>query len=121
MSTLSNIPVSNQSNATLNYINSYNAPIYEIQPSVLAAVKGFFTNKNFGEVAADTIATIIIVQCKKDGYNPMVILDSLRGLGEVELSGLVSEILNYNRFKSSSLGYAQTFETNVEVKRNIIA
>lgn len=121
MATLSNLPVNTQSNSTLDAINSYNAPIYEIQPSVMAAVKGFFTNKNFDEVAAETIATIIIVQCKKDSYNPMVILDSLRGLNDVELSGLVSEILNYNRFKSSSLGYAQTFETNLEIKRNIIA
>jgi hypothetical protein len=121
MNTLSNIPVSNQSNSTVSAFNNYNSAIYEIKPDVMAAVKGFFTNKDFGEVAAETIATIIIIQCKKDGYNPMVILDSLRGLTDVELSGLVAEILNYNRFKSSSLGYAQTFETNYEVKRNIIA
>lgn len=118
---LSNIPVSNQSNSTLTAFNNYNSPVFEVSPSVMAAVKGFFTNKGFGEVAAETIGTVIIVQCKKDGYNPMKILDSLRGLNDVELSGLVSEILNYNRFKSSSLGYAQTFETNPEIKRNIIA
>ena len=31
------------------------------------------------------------------------------------------EILNYNRYKSSSLGYAQKFVPNPEVQRNIIA
>jgi hypothetical protein len=121
MTTLSNIPIANQTNSTLSAFNDYNAPIYEISPAVMAAVKGFFTNKDFGEVAAETIATIIIVQCKKDGYNPMKILDSLRNLNGIELSGLVSEILNYNRFKSSSLGYAQTIVPNNEVYRNIIA
>ena len=54
-------------------------------------------------------------------YNRMQILDTLKGLNNVELSALVSEILNYNRFKSSSLGYARGFTPNPEIQRNIIA
>lgn len=107
----SNIPLS--SNSTTSTI--------DIDPAVFAAIKSFFTSRDFGEVSAETITLIIIRQSKKDSYNPMQILDTLRGLNSVELSGLVSEILNYNRFKSSSLGYAQKFITNSEVARNIIA
>ena len=47
------------------------------------------------------------------------ILDTLKGLDNVQLSGLVSEILNYNRFKSSSLGYADKPQPHPEIQRNI--
>lgn len=110
-----------QDELTLKAFDSfYSAPI-EIDATVLAAMKGFFTNKGFQDVAAESIASTIIVQAKQDGYNPMEILDTLKSLQEVELSAIVSEILNYNRLKTSSLGYAQPFLTNPEVARNIIA
>lgn len=117
----SNIPTTKELNNTLvAFDNFYTAPV-EIDSTVLAAMKGYFTNRNFGEVAAESIAVTIITQAKQDGYNPMKILDTLRGLSDVELSGLVAEILNYNRFKTSSLGVAQEFRVNPEVARNIIA
>lgn len=117
----SNIPVSQETNSTLvAFDNFYSTPV-EVDSTVLAAMIGYFTARGFGEVAAESIAVTIITQAKQDNYNPMQILDSLRGLSDVELSGLVSEILNYNRFKTSSLGVAQEFLTNPEVLRNIIA
>ena len=117
----SNVPVSSSQDATVQAFNTYQTAPVELSSTVLAAMKGYFTNRDFGEVAAESIAITIMTQAKQDGYNPMQILDSLKGLSNVELSGLVSEILNYNRFKSSSLGYAQTFLPNVEVQRSIIA
>ena len=112
----SNVPVSSSQDATVQAFNTYQTAPVELSSTVLAAMKGYFTNRDFGEVAAESIAITIMTQAKQDGYNPMQILDSLKGLSNVELSGLVSEILNYNRFKSSSLGYAQTFLPNVEVQ-----
>lgn len=117
----SNVPSSSGQDATVQAFNSYQSAPVELSSTVLAAMKGYFTSRDFGEVAAESIAITIMTQAKQDGYNPMQILDTLRGLNNVELSGLVSEILNYNRFKSSSLGYAQTFSPNVEVQRSIIA
>lgn len=116
----SNIPIQVTSDQTVQAFDDYYSAPLEIDPTVLAAMKGFFTNRNFGEVAAESISIVIITQAKRDSYNPMQILDSLRGLDSVELSGIVAEILNYNRFKTSSLGYAQTFVTNAEVERNIL-
>jgi hypothetical protein len=51
----------------------------------------------------------------------MQILDTLKGLDSVEISALVAEILNYNRFKTSYLGYALAFTPRIEVSRNIVA
>ena len=117
----SNIPVNKSQDSTVQAFDSYTNTPVEINPSVLAAMKGYFTNRDFDEVAAESIAVTIIRQAKQDNYNPMQILDTLKGLDNVQLSGLVSEILNYNRFKSSSLGYAQKSQPNPEILRNILA
>ena len=109
-----------ESNSTVQAFDNYQTSSIEISSSVLAAMKSYFVNRGFGDVSAESIAITIITQAKQDGYNPMQILDTLRGLSNVELSGLVSEILNYNRFKTSSLGYAQTFKPNPQIQRNII-
>jgi hypothetical protein len=45
----------------------------------------------------------------------------MKGLTDVEISGLITEILNYNRFKTSSLGTASPFTPAEEVARNIVA
>jgi len=120
--TFSNVPPAEkaETNATVQAFDNYQTSPIEISSTVLAAMKGYFVNRGFGDVAAESIAITIITQSKQDGYNPMQILDTLKGLTNVELSGLVSEILNYNRFKTSSLGYAQTFKPNPQVQRNII-
>lgn len=44
----------------------------------------------------------------------------MKGLNNVEISALVAEIINYTRFKTSFLGYGQTYITNVEVDRNVL-
>lgn len=118
---LSNVPVSKKSDDTVVAFDNFYKGDLEINASVFAAMKGFFTSRGFGEVASDSIATTIIGQAKQDNYNPMEILDSLKGFDNVELSSLVAEIMNYNRFKSSSLGSAQPFRTNAEIARNILA
>lgn len=121
MTTYSNLPTVKQTNSTVQAFDNYYSNPIELDASTLAAATAYFTSRGFGDVAAESIAVIILKQAKQDGYNPMQILDTLRGLNDVELSGLVSEILNYNRFKTSNLGYAQEFKTNAEVARNIIA
>jgi hypothetical protein len=99
--------------------NFYTKPL-ELSAGVLDAMKGFFTSRGFETSASESISVAIIKQAKQDGYNPMQILDTLKGLDSVEISALVSEILNYNRFKTSFLGYARQFTPNEEVLRNVI-
>lgn len=120
----SNVPVSNTSNnsdATLKAFNNFYSKPLELKVSTLDAMTGFFTSRGFDRGSAESITVTIIAQAKKDGYNPMQILDTLKGLDNVEISALVAEILNYNRFKTSFLGYARDFSPNEEVLRNIIA
>lgn len=116
----SNIPSEKTSNATLKGFEKYTSSPLELNSSVFAAMKGYFTNHGFGDVSAESITITLMSQAQSDGYNPMQILDSLRGLSNVELSALVSEILNYNRYKSSSLGFAAPITKNLTVSRNVL-
>jgi hypothetical protein len=108
------------SDNTLKFFDQfYQVPI-EINASSLAASRGFFESRGFGKNSADTISVVILTQAKRDNVNEFQILDTLRGLDDLELSSLVGEILNYNRFKTSSLGLAPAFIPAVEINRNII-
>lgn len=97
----------------------YQAPI-DINNNELTAMIGFFESRGFGKDAAESTAIVILKQAKKDKYNPMQILNTLSGLDNVEISGLVAEILNYNRFKTSSLGVSELYAPADAVVRNIL-
>jgi len=121
--TYNNLPFETvlNSNSTVQSFDSYyNKPI-ELSAGVFNAVTAFFTKRGFDPQAAQAIAVIIIQQAKKDNYNPMTILDTISGYDSAQISALVTEILNYNRYKSSFLGYALAFVINPEVDRNILA
>jgi len=121
--TYNNIPFESvlSSNSTVQSFDSYYSKPVELNSGVLNAVTAFFTKRGFDPQAAQSIAVIIIKQAKKDNYNPMTILDTISGYDSAQISALVTEILNYNRYKSSFLGYALAFVTNPEVARNILA
>lgn len=122
--TLTNIPSSNKStsnsDATLKVFNQYfQAPI-NLNNSELVAATGFFEKRGFGGPAADTIAIAILTQAATDGFSAMQILDTLSGLDNVQISSLVAEVLNYNRFKTSAIGVVQLYTASTEVLRNIV-
>lgn len=119
--TYSNLPGLRQTdNSTLQAFDTYFSQPIEIKVSTLNAMVSFFTSKRFDQTAAENVALVIITQAKKDDLNPMQVLDTLRGLGEVEISALVAEIINFNRFKTSFLGYTRGFQINEEVSRNVM-
>jgi len=119
--TYSNLPGLRQTdNSTLQAFDTYFSQPIEIKVSTLNSMVSFFTSKGFDQTAAENVALVIITQAKKDNLNPMQVLDTLRGLGEVEISALVAEIINFNRFKTSFLGYTRGFQINQEVSRNVM-
>ena len=117
-----NVPKEKRVNSdvqTLQAFDNYFEQPLEIKVTTYDAMKSFFTAKGFDETAADSVAVTIIRQAKFDNLNPLQILDTLEGLDTVEISALVAEIINYNRFKTSFLGYARELTINSEVIRNI--
>lgn len=116
-----NLPVksSNNSVGQQAFINFYVDPI-EVNASILDAITGFFTARGFEESAALSIASLLISQAKKDNVNPLSFLDILKGYSDIQLNSLISEIVNYNRFKTSYLGFGNIFNPNPTVARNVL-
>jgi hypothetical protein len=121
----SNLPIQqttqDSADPTKKYFDQYfNAPV-DIDNNFTISIKSFFEKRGFSTSSAESIALVILTQAKKDNFNPQQIIDSLSGLTNLEISGLVAEILNYNRFKTSSLGIYIAPSAADEIQRNILA
>ena len=100
---------------TTNYENEYqfNAGEYD-------AAIAFFVKRGFSRASAESTAYVILAQAKIDNVNSQEVLDKLSGATDVELSEIMTIILNANRYKSSRLGVRQTLATKDTVSRNIL-
>lgn len=113
--------LADSSRETLRVFDTYSVAPLNIDAATYDAMTAFFSTRGFGEEAARSTAYIIIKQAILDNYNPFTLIETLKGLSSVEISGLITEILNYNRYKTSSLGTASPFQPSAEVLRNIVA
>ena len=84
------------------------------------AVVGFFESRGFDKVASRSTATVLLQQAKLDGVNVFELVDTLKGVESAKLSFMVTEILNHNRSKISTLGYKITNPNASTEKRNIV-
>lgn len=82
-------------------------------------VVGFFTKRKFTKDAAISVATVILQQAKAENKKVFDLIDTLEGLDEVQLSRLVSAILNNNRSRISALGYKNNYNTETTENRNV--
>lgn len=125
MTFYNNLPMEGQladsSRETLRVFDTYSVAPLNIDAATYDAMTAFFSTRGFGEEAARSTAYIIIKQAILDNYNPFTLIETLKGLSSVEISSLITEILNYNRYKTSSLGTASPFQPSAEVLRNIVA
>ena len=118
-----NIPKDNKQDSaslTVQNIDNYYSTNLPMPAGAFDALKGFFENNGFGTVASETIAHVIFYQAEIDGYNPLQVIDNITALNGTELSALVTEILNFNRFKTSVLGMSVSYATTDDVKREIL-
>ena len=84
------------------------------------AVVGFFTSKGFDQTSAESTSIVLLNQARTDGVDVFVLLDSLKVLGEIELSQVVAQVLNAYREKTSLLGYRITGSVDSYETRNIL-
>jgi hypothetical protein len=115
-----NIPPSNPSPAATAYSNTYEKPL-ELETNTFNLMKGFFESRGFDKLASDTLATTFIRQAATDGYNPMDVLGTLKTMESFKLTGIINEILNYNRYKTSYLGTTSGITAFTPIARNIVA
>lgn len=120
---LSNLPESSNTDSSdkvKNFFNNYfDAPI-SFPADQVDAVVGFFEKRGFDKLASGSTAVILLTQAKLDNVNVFELVDTLKGLTDVQLSAVVAEVLNYNRQKISSLGYRVAENTDLIESRNVL-
>jgi hypothetical protein len=71
----------------------------------LNSVVGFFENKGFDKSSAISVSIVMIQQAKLDNIKVFKLLDTLKGYQDIQLSAVVAEVLNYNRKRTSAIGF----------------
>ena len=85
------------------------------------AVIGFFEKRGFDKISATSVGSLILQQAKLDDINVFQLLDTLKGIDDLKLSSVVTELLNYNRQKISTLGFKVEADKGTwSEKRNIM-
>ena len=103
-----------------NFLDQYFTASISFPSNQVDAVIGFFENRGFDKVSSQTIGTILMQQARIDDVNVFELLDTLKGYDNLALSGIVTEVLNYNRSKISTLGYKVDTSTNKLETRNVL-
>mgnify|MGYP001024466616 FL=1 len=119
---MSNIPKqNNDSNQPVKeFFNEYFNETIAFPSNDVDAVVGYFESRGFDRTASISTATVILQQAKIDGVKVFELIDTLQGMDKVQLSYIVTEILNHNRSNTSSLGYKVKTENSLSEKRNIV-
>ena len=102
------------------YFNTYYGKELAFPSNDVDAVIGFLENKGFDKSAALSTGTILLKQAKLDGIKVFELLDTLKGLDKLQLSYTVTQVLNFNRQKISTLGYRVTDTSKPTESRNIM-
>lgn len=105
---------------TTEFFDKYFTKKLSFPSNEVDAVIAFFTKRGFDTISAQSTGTVLLEQAKIDNVNVFTLLDTLKGLNEVQLSAVVAEILNYSRDSTSSLGFKRPQTVEKIEKRNIV-
>lgn len=84
------------------------------------AVVGFFLKRGFDLESSRSVSIVLLNQAKVDNVDVFKLVDTLKGLTDVQLSQVVAQILNAYREKTSLLGYRIPPLTTTYEVRNIL-
>lgn len=102
------------------FYNEYFSKPLSFPSNQVDAVVGFFEARDFDRSAAIAVSSVLMRQAKLDGINVFELLDTLKGLQEIQLSAIVTEVMNANRDRISTLGFKLENSQNQVESRNII-
>jgi hypothetical protein len=120
---ISNLPKSTtdtSSENVRNFFDKFFLSQVTFPSNQIDAVNGFFLKRGFEDQAARSTAIVLLNQSRLENINPFELLDTLKNLTDVQLSQVVTEVLNTYRDKRSSLGYRLTAQEETLESRNII-
>jgi hypothetical protein len=120
MSNITNIPIPTDNKETRNFFDNYFSSEISFPSNQIDAVLGFFMRRGFDEQAARTTGIVLLNQAKLDNVNVFELLDKLKSLNDLQMSQVVTQILNYYRVQTSVLGYKSNKKDLSFESRNIL-
>jgi hypothetical protein len=120
---MSNLPSNTDTDSSQevrSFFNSYFTEEISFPAADIDATVGFFEKRGFDKTASQSTAIILLQQAKIDNVNIFDLLDTLEGLTELQMSAIVTQVLNYNRQKTSTLGYRAETTGDFFERRNIL-
>lgn len=121
MSNIPTKPIDDLSKSTRVFFDTYGKKFLEFGANESEAAIGFFLDKGFQRDAAETTAFLLLEQAKLERRSIFKLLDTMRGLDDLQLSNIVATILNSKRKPISQLGYKFITDVPINIKRNIKA
>ena len=88
---------SDSSIKTLKVFDAYTTAPLNIDGATFDAMTGFFGSRGFGDDAAKSMAYIIIKQAILDKFNPFELIETLKGLTDIEISDFIISMRWYDR------------------------
>jgi len=119
---MSNIPSVSAGDSTQEvkeFFDQYFTKKISFPSNQVDAVVGFFESRGFARSSAISVGTVLMQQARLDDVNVFQLLDTLKKQDNIQLSNVVTEVLNYNRQKISTLGYKVSNTENRIEARNI--
>lgn len=105
---------------TKEFFNKYFVDSVSYPSNQVDAVVGFFEKRGFEKSVAISVSSVFLQQAKVDNINVFELLDTLKGVDGVHLSAVVTQVLNLNRSRISTLGFRNTEKVIPEEVRNIL-
>lgn len=110
---------SDSSTEVKTFFDQYFTQQLTFPASQIDAVVGLFLKRGFGEASAKSTSMVLLTQARKDNINVFKLIDTLSGLNDVQLSKVVTEVLNTSREKTSMLGFKLVATEETIESRNI--
>lgn len=116
----SNLPITPQDNGEVrNFFDKFFLNQITFPSNQIDAIVGFFLKRGFDDDAARSTSIVLLNQARLENVNPFQLLDTIKGLTDVQLSSVVTEVLNVYRDRSSSLGFKIINVEETAESRNI--
>jgi hypothetical protein len=112
---------SSSKDITTDFFNTFYNIEINFNASEIDSIVGYFLKRGFEKTAAINTASVLLQQAKIDDLNVQELIDTLKGVTDVQLSLIVAQILNINRKKTSVLGFRdETPASELFYKRNVV-
>lgn len=113
--------ISKRSDAEVRlFFDRYYTKTLNFNDNELNSVVGFFQSRGFDESSAIAVSVVILEQARIDGVKVFQLIDTLKRYEDFKLSAIVAEVINYNRKRTSAVGFKKDDLANTFESRNII-